>query len=100
MEAQYKKALDNGAEAIIPLERISDIAFKPGLMKINEGNPILEEELFGPLGMVLIGKDNNDCLQLANSTKFGLGNAVWTKDKETAFFLQRIWNPELLLLMR
>ena len=86
LEVQYKKALDNGAEAIIPLERISDIAFNPGLMKVNEGNPILEEELFGPLGMVLIGKDNDDCLQLANSTKFGLGNAVWTKDKETAFF--------------
>ncbi|KAF5308227.1 hypothetical protein FQR65_LT18250 [Abscondita terminalis] len=63
LEAQYKKALDNGAEPIVPLERISDIAFKPGLMRVNEGNPVLEEELFGPLEI-----------------------QIWTKDKAKVFF--------------
>lgn len=77
--------MDNGAEPIVPLERISDIAFKPGLMRVNEGNPILEEELFGPLGMVLIAKNDDDCLQLANNTRFGLGNSIWTRNKEKAF---------------
>ncbi|OPC32802.1 aldehyde dehydrogenase family protein [Elizabethkingia miricola] len=86
LEAQYKKALDNGAEPIVPLERISDIVFKPGLMRVNDGNPILEEELFGPLGMILIGKSDDDCLQLANNTRFGLGNSIWTRNKEKAFF--------------
>ena len=86
LEKQYKKALKGGAEIILPLERISDIAFTPGLIRVNDGNPILEEELFGPLGMVLIGKNDKDCLKLANATKFGLGNSVWTADKEKAYF--------------
>jgi succinate-semialdehyde dehydrogenase/glutarate-semialdehyde dehydrogenase len=45
--------------------------------------------------MVLIGKSDDDCLQLANNTRFGLGNSIWTRNKEKAFFLLKIWNPEL-----
>jgi succinate-semialdehyde dehydrogenase/glutarate-semialdehyde dehydrogenase len=56
LEAQFKRALENGAEIIIPLERISKNEFKPGLIRVQEGNPILKEELFGPLGMVMIAK--------------------------------------------
>ncbi|NAW51302.1 aldehyde dehydrogenase family protein [Elizabethkingia argentiflava] len=86
LEAQYQKAIRNGAEVIIALERVSDLAFNPGLIKVKEGNPILEEELFGPLGMVLIGEDDEDCLRLANTSRFGLGSAVWTQQKEKALF--------------
>src|SRR5690606_17644110 len=58
LENQFKKALDNGAEIIIPLERISENEFNPGLIKVKEGNPILQEELFGPLGMVMIAESD------------------------------------------
>lgn len=58
LEKQYQKALDNGAEALIPLERISDTEFNPGLITVKEGNPILQEELFGPLGMVMIAQND------------------------------------------
>ncbi len=37
LEKQYQKALDHGAEIIIPLERISDNEFNPGLMSVKEG---------------------------------------------------------------
>src|SRR5690606_6062975 len=47
LEKQFRKALENGAEIILPLERISDNEFKPGLIRVREGNPILQEELFG-----------------------------------------------------
>lgn len=80
LEKQYHRALENGAEVIIALERISDTEFKPGLIKVKEGNPILKEELFGPLGMVLIAKDDTEALEIANNVPFGLSNAVWTKD--------------------
>src|SRR5690606_2139558 len=32
LEKQYKKSLKNGAEVILPLERVSDYEFNPGLM--------------------------------------------------------------------
>lgn len=86
LEKQYQKALDNGAEAIIPLERISDTEFNPGLISVKEGNPILREELFGPLGMVMTAKDDQEALKMANDVPFGLSNSVWTNDKNRQLF--------------
>ena len=55
------------------------------------GNPILKEELFGPLGMVMITKNDQEALKIANDIPFGLGNAVWTKDKKRQqFFIENL----------
>lgn len=86
LEKQYQKALDHGAEVIIPLERISENEFIPGLIRVEEGNPILQEELFGPLGMVMIAKSDEEALEIANNIPFGLANSVWTKDEERQQF--------------
>lgn len=86
LEKQYQKALDHGAEAIIPLERISENEFIPGLIRVEEGNPVLQEELFGPLGMVLIAHNDNEALEIANNIPFGLSNSVWTKNEERQQF--------------
>ncbi|WP_051349382.1 NAD-dependent succinate-semialdehyde dehydrogenase [Chryseobacterium gregarium] len=91
LEKQFKKALENGAEIIIPLERISGNEFKPGLIRVQEGNPILQEELFGPLGMVMIAKNDEEAVQLANDIPFGLSNSVWTKDRaRQLFFIENL----------
>ena len=86
LEKQYQTALENGAEYILPLERISKAGFKPGILKMNEENPVNDEELFGPLAMVYSGKSDEELLAIANNTLFGLGNSVWTGDKEKALF--------------
>jgi len=86
LEKQYQKALDHGAEAIIPLERISENEFIPGLIRVEERNPILQEELFGPLGMVLIAHNDEEALEIANNIPFGLSNSVWTKNEERQQF--------------
>lgn len=91
LEKQYQKALDNGAEVILPLDRISDISFNPGLIAVEKGNPILQEELFGPLGMVMIAETDEEALQMANDIPFGLSNAVWTNDKKRQeFFIKNL----------
>ena len=82
LEKQYNKALKFGAEIILPLERISKNEFIPGLIKVKAGNPILQDELFGPLGMVMIAKNDKEALKHANDIPFGLSNSVWTKDKK------------------
>ncbi len=86
LQKQYNKALKNGAEVIIPLEAAGNMAFSPGLIKMNNGNPVLQEELFGPLGMVIKVKDDQAALKAANETMFGLANAVYTKDKKKAMY--------------
>lgn len=91
LEAQFNRALENGAEIIIPLERISENEFKPGLIRVQKGNPILKEELFGPLGMVMIAKNDEEALQIANDIPFGLSNSVWTKDRaRQLFFIENL----------
>ena len=86
LEKQYKKALKNGAEIILPLKRVSEKVFEPGLLRVEKGNPILDEELFGPLGMVMIAQNDQEALELANDIPFGLANSVWTKDKKRQLF--------------
>lgn len=91
LESQYKKALRNGAEVVLALERISESEFRPGIILVKEGNPILQEELFGPLAMLMVGKDDEEILKLANDIPFGLGNSVWTRDKKRAqFFIDNL----------
>lgn len=91
LEKQYEKALENGAEIILPLKRISENEFIPGLIKVNSGNPILQEELFGPLGMVMIADDDQHAVTLANDVPFGLSDSVWTNDKNRQqFFIDNL----------
>ena len=86
LEKQYQKALNNGAKAIVALESVGNMAFKPGILEMNPDNPIAQEELFGPLAMVFKVKNDEEALQIANNTTFGLGNAVFTSNKERALF--------------
>ncbi len=91
LENQYYKALDHGAEVVIPLQRISESAFQPGIIRVKEGNPILQEELFGPLAILMTGKNDDEILKLANDIPFGLGNSVWTSHKDRAqFFIDNL----------
>ena len=86
LEKQYHKAIKHGAEIILPLVRRSANEFEPGLISVKSGNPILQEELFGPLGMVMIAKNDQQAVKLANDIPFGLSDSVWTKDKRRQQF--------------
>jgi len=44
------------------------------------GMPAYKDELFGPVASIIKAKDEADAIAIANSTVFGLGAAVFTKD--------------------
>lgn len=91
LENQYHFAIENGAEVVLPLTRVSDTAFLPGLILVEENNPILEQELFGPLGVIMKAEDMHHALALANDIPFGLSNSVWTNDKDIQeFFIKNL----------
>jgi acyl-CoA reductase-like NAD-dependent aldehyde dehydrogenase len=45
---------------------------------------IAQEEVFGPFVTVLTFKDDAEALRIANSTEYGLGAGLWTKDLSRA----------------
>ncbi|MDO4728701.1 MAG: aldehyde dehydrogenase family protein [Bacteroidota bacterium] len=86
LQEQYHTAIKHGASIIKPLERISETEFAPGILLTTETNPILNQEVFGPLAFVIVADNDAHALQIANNTEFGLGNAVWTNNREKAMF--------------
>ncbi len=62
------------------------------LTDVGPGMPAYEEELFGPVAAVLAARDETDAIRIANDTAFGLGAAVFTRDRARG---ERIAREEL-----
>ena len=41
---------------------------------------VAQEEVFGPFVTVLTFRDDEEALAIANSTEYGLGGGLWTRD--------------------
>lgn len=84
LHRQVQDSLKAGAECILGGEiPQNDGAFYPPtiLTNVEPGMPAFDEELFGPVAAIIKAEDEDQALALANQTSFGLGAAVFTKDK-------------------
>jgi len=50
---------------------------------------VAQEEIFGPVAVVIKFKTEDEVIAMANDSEYGLGGAVWTKDINRAFHVAR-----------
>ena len=83
-------ALEDGANLVMgghrPEELKSGYFYSPTLFdNVSNTSRIAQEEVFGPIG-VIIGFDSDDeAVALANESEFGLSGAIYSKDVGTAY---------------
>jgi succinate-semialdehyde dehydrogenase/glutarate-semialdehyde dehydrogenase len=82
---QIEQAQKGGAKIVLGGKRID----RPGyflaptvLTDINVNNPIYTQELFGPVAAFYVVDSEEQAIELANATPFGLGASIFTADIE------------------
>ena len=84
---QVTASLEDGAKILTGGKKLERPGFYYAPTIITDLTPEMrayKEELFGPVASLLIAKDEDDALRIANDTEFGLGASLWTNDLKKA----------------
>ncbi len=83
---QMDKAKEQGAKLLCGGE-YEGLVYQPSVMILTEDMEIAQEEIFGPVASIIVAKDEEDALRIANSTDYGLSCGIMTGDMVKAWEL-------------
>ncbi len=85
LHRQVTESIEKGAQCLLGGEiPPGDGAFYPPtvLTNVKQGMPAFDEEMFGPVAAIIRAGNEDEAIQTANNSVFGLGAAVFTNDIE------------------
>ncbi len=100
---QVLDALANNAECLLGGTLPDETShFYPAtvLTNINPNCRIYREEVFGPVVSLMIAKDANEAIELANDNPYGLGAAIYSEDIDHAWQLAQKLNVGSVFINR
>lgn len=62
---------------------------EPSVYETTNSSKIAQEEIFGPVLSLIRFKTEEEAIQIANETSYGLGSGLWTKDVNRIFRMTR-----------
>jgi len=88
---QVNDSVAKGARLLLGGERPGSGSFYPPtvLGDVPPDAPAAREEVFGPVAALFRVRDADAALAVANSSPFGLGASVWTRDRNEALWFAR-----------
>jgi acyl-CoA reductase-like NAD-dependent aldehyde dehydrogenase len=93
IEELVKDAVSKGAQILTGGKRLKSKGYfyAPTVLdKITPNMLVAHEETFGPVAPVTIVEDESEAIALANSSQYGLGASIWTKNLGKAEKLSRL----------
>jgi len=82
LDVQLKNSVKGGARLSHGGNR-NGANFQPALLdNVAPGMPAFDEETFGPLAAIIPAGSEEEVIALANSSRYGLGASLWTRDPE------------------
>jgi succinate-semialdehyde dehydrogenase/glutarate-semialdehyde dehydrogenase len=84
LQAQLDRAVAQGAEIVAGGDRNGNFFSSTVLVGIGPDNDAYREEFFGPVASVYRAGSEEEAIELANDTPFGLGSYVFSDDPEQA----------------
>lgn len=92
----FKIGKDEGATCLTGGERVQfdgqirdGFYLKPTVLAGKNNMRVFQEEIFGPVVSVTTFRDEEEALQIANDSPYGLGAGVWTRDNMRSYRMSR-----------
>ena len=57
------------------------------IVDVDPGSRVCQEEIFGPVAVILPFDDADDALRIANDSSYGLAGYIWTESQTTAHYV-------------